>query len=115
MASGAGILGLFAAGDRRLRYPWLVSPGKTAPFGLPGFEPRQFPFSVADRAVEVKMVSPAGLQHALGGRHAGHARIDLDGLAECPSGGFEDRFDDVMRVAAVMTEDVQVESPLGRK
>ena len=41
-------------------------------------------------------------ERALGARHAGHARVGFDGHAQRAGGRFEDRFADVVAVAAVV-------------
>src|SRR5580704_9209304 len=67
-------------------------------------------YSLAGRDSSVDQYS----KHALGRRHAGHAWINFDGLAQGPGRRLENRLDDVMRVAAVVTEDVQGEGPRRR-
>jgi Zn-dependent protease len=48
------------------------------------------------------------LQHALGRGDAGRARVQLRGVPQSAGNRLEDAFDDVMRVAAVVADDVQV-------
>ena len=57
--------------------------------------------------------SDASVQRALRARHAGHARVGFDGHPQAPGGRFEDRFADVVAVAAVVHEDVQVAQRVG--
>src|SRR3954470_9823725 len=57
--------------------------------------------------------APPVSEYALGGRHASHARVGLDGLAEGAGGGLEGALDDVVGVAAVVADDVQGEGAAG--
>src|SRR5581483_2167879 len=50
----------------------------------------------------------------LGRGDAGAARVRLDGLAQSAGGRLEDALDDVVRVAAVVQDDVQGQGPAGR-
>src|SRR5262245_38001210 len=52
-------------------------------------------------------------QHALGRWHALHSRIQFDRLPEGARCRFEDALNDMMGVAAVMTENVQIECAAG--
>ena len=52
-------------------------------------------------------------QRAFRARHAGHARIGFDGHPQRAGRGFEDRFGDVVAVAAVVHEHVQIAQRVG--
>src|SRR5439155_10274580 len=74
--------------------------------GLPGS-------SLTERRGWVKKLRP-GSEDALGGGDAGVARVGFHGLPQGASAGLENPFDDVVRVASVVTEDVQVHESVGR-
>ena len=54
-------------------------------------------------------------QRPLGARHARHPRIAFHRHSQGAGGGFEDRFADVVAVAAVVNEDVQIAERVGGK
>jgi hypothetical protein len=55
------------------------------------------------------------LQHALRARYAGLPGVDFHRGAERAGGGLEDAFGDVVAVAAVVEDDVQVAQRVGRE
>jgi hypothetical protein len=55
------------------------------------------------------------LQRALGARHAGNSRVGLDGHAQRPGGRLKNRLGNVMAIAAIMHDDVQIALGVRRK
>src|SRR5713226_6404029 len=57
------------------------------------------------------MIATCGttLENSFRAQHTGDSRITLNSLAQCARGSFESAFENVVRVAATQTVDMQIE------
>ncbi|CDN44800.1 hypothetical protein BN871_FO_00040 [Paenibacillus sp. P22] len=84
--------------------------------GHDGFESEPLHrFADAVQIAEAVIDDRDHLQHALRRRHSLHARVDGGRLVQGASKRFEHRFDHMMRVFAVMNDDVESEAALKRQ